>query len=154
MVSCSEDSNLVLFDATSGTVLQSLDMGASLALSLTWYVPGRACEFRFIHAHAGLHACAQARTQAGTVREGPRTEQGLHDRGPDEVSMLVATGGKRVKVTCVCKLRQDAAYTPGPLQNFSHTPSRWYQQPNMTNLPLSRSFICLSLRLWAPSSCH
>ena len=101
MVSCSEDSNLVLFDATSGTVLQSLDMGASLALSLTWYVSGRACEFRLTHAHAGLHACAQARTLVGTVHEGPRTEQGLHDRGPDEMSMLVATGGKRVKVTCV-----------------------------------------------------
>ena len=54
VMSCSEDSTLVLYDASNGHVQHSMNIGTALVLSLTW--------------------C------------------------PDEVCVLVATGGKRVKV--------------------------------------------------------
>ena len=54
VVSCGEDSMLAVYDAVSGIVLNSCDIGTSLALSLAW--------------------C------------------------PNEVNILVSTGGKRVKV--------------------------------------------------------
>ena len=54
VVSCSEDSRLLVYDSIDGQVTQTLDMGTALALSLAW--------------------------------------------GVDEECVLVATGGKRIKV--------------------------------------------------------